>query len=61
MPTARATSDTSAPVFSQRAEMAFMEDTRCARKAFATSLLSSEDHRLVVRMRSLGTQLAVCS
>ncbi len=35
-----------------------MDEMRWARKALATSLESSLDHRLVVRMRSLGTQLA---
>lgn len=40
---ARATSETSASVASQRAEMELMEETRCARKALATSLESSED------------------
>ena len=57
-PMARATSSTSAPVASQRAEMELIEEIRCARKALATSLESSDDHRLVVRMRSRGTQWA---
>mmetsp|Transcript_25026 Transcript_25026/g.80680 ORF Transcript_25026/g.80680 Transcript_25026/m.80680 type:complete len:229 (+) Transcript_25026:647-1333(+) len=57
-PTARATSPTSAPLFSHRAEMLLMEEMRCAKKALATSLLSSLDHRLVVMMRSRGTHRA---
>ena len=55
-PTARATSVTSAPVASHRAETALMEEIRWARKALATSLESSEDHRLVVSSFSRGTQ-----
>merc|ERR1719238_1944029 len=47
---------TLAPVASQMADMALMLETRCARKAFAASLDSSEDHVLVVTMCSLGTQ-----
>ena len=45
-----------APVASQRAEMEFMEEMRCASMALAVSLESSADQRLVVMMRSLGTQ-----
>mmetsp|Transcript_6491 Transcript_6491/g.17370 ORF Transcript_6491/g.17370 Transcript_6491/m.17370 type:complete len:207 (-) Transcript_6491:241-861(-) len=61
IPTARATSSTSAPDASQIADTALMEETRCARNELATSLLSSEDHTLVVRMRSRGTQRAYTS
>ena len=35
-----------------------MEDTRCARNALATNFEHSEDHKLVVRIRSLGIQFA---
>ena len=41
---------------SQSAEMELTEDMRCASMALAVSLDSSADHRLVHRMRSLGTQ-----
>ena len=58
LPMALATSSTSAPVASQSAEMELMEEMRWARKALATSLESSEDQRLVVMIRSRGTQLA---
>mmetsp|Transcript_35189 Transcript_35189/g.84052 ORF Transcript_35189/g.84052 Transcript_35189/m.84052 type:complete len:204 (+) Transcript_35189:693-1304(+) len=58
MPTQRETSLTFAPVASQSAEIELIELTRWARKAFATSLLSSELQRFVVRICSLGTQLA---
>ena len=57
-PMAREISSMSASVSSQRAVMEFIDDTLCARKAFATSFDSSDDHRLVVIMFSLGTQLA---
>ena len=57
-PAASATSSTSAPVASQSAEMALIEEMRCARKALATSFDSSLDQTLVVRMRSRGTQRA---
>ena len=53
LPTARATSSTSACVTSQSCEIALIEEIRCARKALATSLDSSEDQRFVVIMRSL--------
>jgi len=43
LPMACATSFTSAPVFSHRAEMALIEETRCARKALAASLDNSLD------------------
>ena len=55
-PTTAATSSTSAPVTSQRAEMELMEETRCARNALATSLESSADQRPVLSIRSAGTQ-----
>ena len=57
-PMALATSSTSAPVASHKAEMELMEEMRWARKAFATSLESSDDQRLVVMIRSRGTQFA---
>mmetsp|Transcript_1487 Transcript_1487/g.4033 ORF Transcript_1487/g.4033 Transcript_1487/m.4033 type:complete len:280 (+) Transcript_1487:397-1236(+) len=57
-PMAREISCTSASVASQSAEMELMLLTRCARKALATSLESSEDHRFVVMICSRGTQLA---
>jgi hypothetical protein len=55
LPTALATSSTSAPVASHSADTELMEEMRCARNALATSLDSSDDHRLVVMMRSRGT------
>mmetsp|Transcript_7920 Transcript_7920/g.17018 ORF Transcript_7920/g.17018 Transcript_7920/m.17018 type:complete len:210 (+) Transcript_7920:747-1376(+) len=58
MPTARLISVTSAPVTSHRAEMELIDDTRCAKKALATNLDSSDDHRLVVRILSREIQLA---
>ena len=61
VPNACATWDTSALVASQSADIALMEEMRCARKAFAASLESSADHRLARRMRSWGTQLAYTS
>ncbi len=57
-PIARATSSTSAPVASHRAEIELIEEMRWARKALATSFESSEDQRLVVMIRSRGTQRA---
>ena len=57
-PIALATSSTSAPVDSQRAEIELIDEMRWARKALATSFESSDDHRLVVTMRSRGTQRA---
>merc|ERR1719473_70182 len=51
-----ATSSTSAPVASQRAEMELIDEMRCARKAFAVSLESSALHRLVVSTCASGTQ-----
>ena len=56
IPMALATSVTSAPVTSQRAEIELMEEIRWARKALAVSLESSALQRLVVRTRSGGTQ-----
>jgi hypothetical protein len=49
MPTALATLDTSAPVFSHSAEIALMEDIRWARKALATSQDNLIQARLVNR------------
>jgi hypothetical protein len=57
-PMALATSSTSAPVASHRAEIELIDEIRCARKALATSFESSDDQRLVVMMRSRGTQRA---
>ena len=51
-PTAYATSSTLAPVASQIAESALIDEIRCARRAFAASLESSEDQRPTFRMRS---------
>merc|ERR1719181_2023089 len=48
----------SAPVASQRAEMEFTEGTLWANMAFVTSFESSDDHKLVVRIFSRGTQFA---
>ena len=56
IPIAFATSDTLAPVASQRADKELIDDIRWARKAFAVSLDSSDDHKLVVKMFSLATQ-----
>jgi hypothetical protein len=56
IPTARLISLTSAPVASHKAEMELIDDTRCAKKALATSLESSELHKLVVKICSRGTQ-----
>jgi len=36
--------------------MALIEETRCAKNALAASLDNSLDHRLVVMIRSGGTQ-----
>ena len=58
VPMAPATSSTSAPVASHRAEMELMEEMRWARKALATSFDNSDDHRLVVMMRSRGIQFS---
>lgn len=58
LPTAIATCSTSAPVASHSALIAFMELMRCAKNAFAVSLLSSLDQRFVVMILSRGTQRA---
>jgi hypothetical protein len=58
VPIERATCVMSAPVASQSAEKALIEEMRCASIALAASLESSADQRLVQRMRSLGTQCA---
>ena len=57
VPMACETCWTSAPVASQSALMALMEEMRCAKNAFAASFESSADHKLAVRMFSFGTQL----
>ncbi len=59
MPTARATSVTSASAFSQRAEMALIEEILWARKALETSLESSLLQILEVMIFSRGTQFGV--
>uniref|UniRef100_A0A8W7PYL8 Uncharacterized protein n=1 Tax=Anopheles coluzzii TaxID=1518534 RepID=A0A8W7PYL8_ANOCL len=56
-PTARATSDTSAPVASHTADSELMEEMRWARNAFAASLDSSE-LQLLDRSLTLGCLLA---
>src|SRR5438045_8296209 len=61
LPIALATSSTSAPVASHNAEIELIDEIRCARNALATSLDSSEDHKLVVKIRSRGTQRAYTS
>ena len=58
VPTARATSSTSASVFSQSAEMLLIDEMRCARKALAVSLESSALQMFDWMMRSSGTQRA---
>ena len=58
LPIALATSSTSAPVASQRAEIELIDEIRWARKALATSFESSDDQRLVVMIFSRGTQRA---
>lgn len=55
---ARLISSMSASVASHSAVMLLMLDTRWARYALATSLESSEDHRLVVMICAGGTQCA---
>ena len=57
-PAAPVTSSIFASVRSQSAEMLLTEETRWARSAFETSLVSSLDQRLVVMIRSRGTQRA---
>ena len=61
VPMARAISSTSAPVASHNSDMLLIELMRWARKALATSLDSSLDQTLVVRMRSRGIQRAYTS
>jgi hypothetical protein len=61
LPTANEISPTSAPVFSHRADTELIEEMRWARKALATSLESSADHRLVVMILSAATQWAKMS
>ncbi|OQC72630.1 MAG: hypothetical protein BWX45_00848 [Deltaproteobacteria bacterium ADurb.Bin002] len=56
VPTACATSEMSASAFSQSADMELMEDTRCARKALATSLESSALQMFEVMIFSRGSQ-----
>ena len=53
---ALATSDTFAPVASQIADKELIDDIRCAKKALAVNLESSEDHKLVVKICFFGTQ-----
>ena len=61
IPMARATSPTSASVFSHRAEMLLIEEILWARNALATSFDSSELQTLPVRILSPGTQWAEMS
>src|SRR5690606_27719500 len=56
IPMALATSSTLASVCSQSSEMALMEEIRCAKKALAVNLDNSDDHRLVFKILSWGTQ-----
>lgn len=56
VPTHFDTCSTSAPVASHSAEIAFMDDTRCASMALAVSLESSADHRLARSTRCDGIQ-----
>mmetsp|Transcript_55 Transcript_55/g.202 ORF Transcript_55/g.202 Transcript_55/m.202 type:complete len:230 (-) Transcript_55:325-1014(-) len=58
VPMACDTWEMSAPVTSHRALMELTELMRCANMAFAVSLVSSADQRLVRRMFSSGTQCA---
>ena len=58
IPTARATSPILASAFSQRAEMALIEEIRWARKALATSLDNSLLQILEVIIFSRGIQRA---
>ena len=55
-PIALATSSTLASVFSHSADIELIEEIRCAKNAFATSLDSSEDQTLVVNIFSIGIQ-----
>ena len=61
IPMARATSLTSAPVFSHNSDIALMDEIRCAKNAFAVNLDNSEDQTLVVNILSVATQLAYTS
>src|SRR5438876_12015957 len=61
LPMAAATSSTSAPVASHRAEIELIDEIRCARKALATSFESSDDQMLLQRIFSRGTQRAYIS
>jgi hypothetical protein len=42
---------------SQSADMEFMDDTRCARKAFATSFDTSEDLSRQPKQRQVGSRV----
>ena len=57
-PAAAVTSLMFASVFSHSAEMLFTEETRWASRALETSLVNSLLQRLVVMIRSRGTQFA---
>jgi hypothetical protein len=52
-PTAYATSSMLAPVASQMAESALMDEIRCASIALAANFDSSDDQRPTVKMRSV--------
>lgn len=56
VPTHLETCSTSAPVASHSAEIAFMDETRCASIALAVSFDSSADQRLARSTRSDGIQ-----
>ena len=56
IPTAIATSETSAPVASQTADKELMDEILCARNAFAANFDSSELHVLVVKIFFLSIQ-----
>ncbi|MNR26196.1 hypothetical protein D3C85_1433920 [compost metagenome] len=58
IPIAFATSFTSAPVFSQSSESAFIDDILCAKNALAVNFDNSDDQTLVVKILSVGTQFA---
>jgi len=58
LPMAFATSSTSAPVASPKGRDRIDRGNAWARKALATSFESSDDHRLVVMIRSRGIQRA---
>jgi hypothetical protein len=44
-------------LFFHSSDIAFIDEIRCAKKAFAVSLDNSEDQTLVVNILSTGTQL----